>query len=261
MPTKFHHYIFPAIPPAAMLIGILLDDMVRWAETRDAGTGEHAPFVAQFERLMLGAVAVGGGLLAFLVGRDIAGSREGILGQIRLLHLFTYNYKRVWPPSLNFTATLWGFVIAASVLTLLLAVTPWRRHVVIALCSAAVLFAAWGLNVFFVRTSPHWGQRETAIAYYRAVREIPGPIIAYQMNWKGENFYMGNALPAFVSSGKKFQDYIVDQKAKGIRTFYFFTEHGRTGSLSNELGNPRVFEKLTTLDVNNKFLLVRARFD
>jgi hypothetical protein len=371
MLTKFHHYILPALPPAAMLIGVLLDDMMRWAENRAPGapaaqpdtsssgeTGggvfwkwlhvagiaagtllalwglsrllsgpltsdtlergprsivglivafvraggagaaltlsgvcvtvasaillgrrgrqsgeaaaveqaqgashEHGPFIAQFERLMLGAVGAGGGLLVFLVGRDIAGSREGIASQIRLLQLFTYNYRRAWPPSLNFTPALWAFVIAASVLTLLLAVPAWRRHVLIALMSVAVLFAAWGLNVYFVRTSSHWGQRETALAYYRAIQEVPGPIIAYQMNWKGENFYTGNALPAFVSSGKKFQDYILEQKKKGVRTFYFFTEHGRTGSLSNELGSPRIFDKLTTPELNNKFLLVRARFE
>ena len=28
MGTKFHHYIFPAVPPAAMLVGIVLDDML-----------------------------------------------------------------------------------------------------------------------------------------------------------------------------------------------------------------------------------------
>jgi hypothetical protein len=112
-----------------------------------------------------------------------------------------------------------------------------------------------------VRTSPHWGQRETIIAYQRASTEIPGQLVAYQMNWKGENFYAGNAIPAFVSSGKKFQDYIAQERAKGQKTFYFLTEHGRTGTLSNELGQPSAFEKLTTPALNNKFLLVRVRFD
>ncbi len=28
MGTKFHHYIFPAVPPVAMLIGVVLDDML-----------------------------------------------------------------------------------------------------------------------------------------------------------------------------------------------------------------------------------------
>ena len=120
---------------------------------------------------------------------------------------------------------------------------------------------AWGLDVYFMKISPHWGQRETTLAYYQAAREAPGPFIAYQMNWKGENFYTGNHVPAFVSSGKKFQDYILDEKKKGLRTFYFVTEHARTGTLLNELGGPHVFDKLTTPDLNNKFVLVRATFE
>jgi hypothetical protein len=31
--------------------------------------------------------------------------------------------------------------------------------------------------------------------------------------------------------------------------------------LSNELGSPRIFEKLTSLELNNKFLVVRATFE
>ncbi|MCC6554267.1 MAG: glycosyltransferase family 39 protein [Polyangiaceae bacterium] len=266
MLTKFHHYILPAVPPAAMLTGVLLDDLLRLdrgsgAEGAAGPGSERSPEARRHERLMLGAAAVAGGLLVFFVGRDLAMAREGQPSQVRLLHLFTYNYKRPWPPSLDFSKALWAFVIAAAALTLLLAVARWRRYIVAALVSTAVLFAAWGLDHYFVRTSPHWGQRETILAYARASAAIPGPLVAYQMNWKGENFYSGNKLPAFVSSGKKFQEYINDQKKRGVKTFYFTTEHGRTSSLSNELGSPRVFEKLTTPELNNKFVLVRASFE
>ena len=259
MMTKFHHYILPAVPPAAMLTGVLLDDLLRLSGApRATGAAEGA---ARHERVMLGAMAVAGALLVFFVGRDLAMAREGQPSQARLLHLFTYNYKRTWPPSLDFSRALWAFVIAAAALTLLLAVARWRRHVAAALVSLAVIFTAWGLDIYFVRTAPHWGQRETLLAYARENGAIPGPLVAYQMNWKGENFYAGNRLPAFVSSGKKFQDYINDQKKKGVKTFYFLTEHGRTGSLSNEIGSPRVFDKLTPPELNNKFLLVRATFE
>ncbi|WP_437297075.1 ArnT family glycosyltransferase [Sorangium sp. So ce426] len=272
MLTKFHHYILPAVPPAAMLTGILLDDMLR-LDGRAGGLarrsiGASSPAlsarsaaVVSYERAMLGAVALGAALLVFLVGRDLAMVREGQPSQARLLHLFTYNYKRPWPQSLDFSATLWAFTAAAAALCLLLMVARWRRLVVYALLSLAVVFTAWGIDVYFVRTSPHWGQRETLLAYVRANQQIPGPLVAYQLNWKGENFYAGNRLAAFVSSGKKFQDYINEQKKKGVKTFYFVTEHGRTGSLSNELGSPRIFEKLTSIELNNKFLVVRATFE
>ena len=46
-----------------------------------------------------------------------------------------------------------------------------------------------------------------------------------------------------------------------MKTFYFVTEHGRTGTLSNELGTTKAFEKLTPPELDNKFGLVRARFE
>jgi hypothetical protein len=45
-----------------------------------------------------------------------------------------------------------------------------------------------------------------------------------------------------------------------VHTFYFVTEHGRTGTLANELGVKEV-EKLTTAELDNKFVLVRAHVD
>jgi 4-amino-4-deoxy-L-arabinose transferase-like glycosyltransferase len=260
MLTKFHHYILPALPPAAMLTGILLDELWTSGEKRIAQNGLDA-FTERFDRVLLGAAAVAGALVVVIVGRDIAAPAEGMYGQIRLLHLFTYNYRRPWPPSLDFALALKVFVGVAAVLTLLLVIPRARRAVVPALAAASLLFAAWGLDVYFVKTSPHWGQRELILAYHRASQEVPGPIIAYQMNWKGENFDTGNRVPAFVTSGKKFQDYILDEKKKGAKTFYFLTEHGRSGTLSNELGTPRFFDKLTTVELNNKFVLVRARFE
>jgi 4-amino-4-deoxy-L-arabinose transferase-like glycosyltransferase len=272
MLTKFHHYILPALPPAAMLTGVLLDELWTSSEKRAAAaaaagaqSGLESPdriaFTERFDRVLLGAAAVAGALIVLLVGRDIAAPPEGMIGQIRLLHLFTYNYRRAWPPSLDFSFALKIFMGVAAALTLLLVIPRARRVLVPALAAASIVFAAWGLDVYFVKTSPHWGQRELILAYHRASREVPGPIIAYQMNWKGENFYTGNRVPAFVTSGKKFQDYILEEKKKGAKTFYFLTEHGRSGTLSNELGTPRFFDKLTTTELNNKFVLVRARFE
>jgi 4-amino-4-deoxy-L-arabinose transferase-like glycosyltransferase len=342
MLTKFHHYILPALPPAAMLTGIFLDRVLLrslpdepssrertwsdvalyavgmvagaaatiWGTTRifdffttapgaprswmpmlmGAGAAsvgvaaiaasavvlgwvvapprepakvddEQEAFRRRFDLAQLGAVGVAGALLVFAVGRDLAANLEGMPNQIRLMHLVTYNYRRPWPPSLDFTPTLWAFTAVAALACLAFGAARVRRHAACALVAVGVVFCGWGLDVYFMKISPHWGQRETTIAYYQAAREIPGPLIAYQMNWKGENFYTGNHVPAFVSSGKKFQDYVLDEKKKGLRTFYFVTEHGRTSTLSNELGPTREFEKLTTPELDNKFVLVRARFD
>ena len=262
MLTKFHHYILPAVPPAAMLIGILLDGMLK----RHAGDDEPDPssasaIRARFNRVQLGAVGVAGALLIFFVGRDMSANFEGMPGQIRLLHLFTYNYRRAWPASLDFTRTLWAFTIAATVLMALLAWASIRRYVIGALLALGLGFAVWGLDSYFMKTSPHWGQRETVLTYYSESRTYPGPLVAYQMNWKGENFYSGNHIPAFVSSGQKFQEYVTGERKKGVKTFYFMTEHARTGTLQNEIGPTVSFVKLTPPELNNKFLLVRVVFE
>lgn len=371
MLTKFHHYILPAVPPAAMLTGVLLDAMLRRTLDRKGDEGEEAfaarppldlalyaagltagtvvallgvarlvtaarkagPGMAQalgiggaiaavglagvvltvvfvgkrreeaegqeraegesesgsegdvesesggdagvvsseapaaramrvrFERVLLGGAAIAGGILVLVVGRDLSATYEGVYNQIRLVHLFSYNYRRPWPASLDFTATLWAFTAVGALFTAAIVIARHRRHAVLSLLALSVVFAAWGLDVFFMKVSPHWGQRETVMAYFRASKDVPGPLVAYQMNWKGENFYSGNHVAAFVSSGKKFQDYIQDEKRKGTKVFYVMTEHGRAGTLQTELGSPKVFDKLTPVELNNKFLLVRAQFD
>ena len=262
MLTKFHHYILPAVPPAAMLIGILLDGMLTRHAGDDAPDLSSASAIrARFNRVQLGAVGVAGALLIFVVGRDMSANFEGMPGQIRLLHLFTYNYRRAWPASLDFTRTLWAFTIAATVLMALLAWASIRRYVIGALLALGLGFAVWGLDSYFMKTSPHWGQRETVLTYYSESRTYPGPLVAYQMNWKGENFYSGNHIPAFVSSGQKFQEHVTGERKKGVKTFYFMTEHARTGTLQNEIGPTVSFVKLTPPELNNKFLLVRVVFE
>lgn len=105
------------------------------------------------------------------------------------------------------------------------------------------------------------GQRELYLRYEHERLATPGPLVAYQLNWKGENFYRGNQVPAFVSSGEKFKKWIEEQRQNhDVEVFFFVTEHGRTGGLARELGNPTKLEKLTTKELNNKFVLVRVIF-
>ena len=120
----------------------------------------------------------------------------------------------------------------------------------------------WALDIYMVKTAPHWGQRETILAYYKDRGSPNEPIIAYQMNWKGENFYTGNKIPAFVSSGAKFTQWVTDERAKGVKTMYFVTEHGRRNGLKNELGTGiKYFEPITTSWLDNKFALYKAIFE
>jgi hypothetical protein len=354
MGTKFHHYIFPAVPPVAMLIGVVLDDVLghrplvrrgllpiyalgiglgaalatygasrAWPgsvfgaapaagaegsfglaiivafvglavtalvafalRSPDGGQDELAtrrvsaatdvsPYRGGVkvegetvedsrrrghEQLMIAGAALLGAFVLVLVGRDLVIKPEGSdqPGAIRLLQLFTYNYRRPWPESLDFAAILGGFTAIGALLSIGIAIRATRRHAAAAFCAFALVFSLWGLDVYMVKTSPHWGQHEVIEAYYKDRKGPEEVLVAYQMNWKGENFYMGNRVPAFVSSGATFQTWLKKQKEeKGAKVMYFITEHSRTGGLRGEV-NAKSYKELTDKTICNKFVLVRA---
>ncbi|HEY0469239.1 MAG TPA: hypothetical protein VGC79_33835 [Polyangiaceae bacterium] len=211
---------------------------------------------------MLSLLGVAASVSIALVGRDLSTTVfSDVEGQARLMHLFTYNYRRAWPSdSLDFNGILAAFTVISAFLALAFAWPPWRRHALALFALVAVLWTAWGLDVYLVKASPHWGQRETILAYYAARKGPEEPFVAYQMNWKGENFYTGNRVPAFVSSGAKFKSWIAEQKKKGTKVMFFTTEHSRIAALKSELGPVKDFKVLTDRDLNNKFTVARAAF-
>ncbi len=325
--TKFHHYVLPAVPPVALLTGLMLDRLFpassaerpgravtgaalvaavvagTWfaavtliaasvAVTTRGATGGGAAGLGAVSGILVAAAAgvlyrrqrVKGAparlgrtidtwtnermlvllamVVSILIGRDLLQQSVGkVPGQMRLLHLFTYNYERAWPNDLSFLAELAAFVLLAVGAHAILMMRRTRSFGHLALVSLGVLFGFWTGNVYLVRLAPHWGQRELAQAYYKARSGPRECLVAYQMNWKGENFYTGNRIPAFVSSGEAFTDWIALQRSRGRNTMFFATEHGRIRSLREELGHPRHFEQLTTPALNNKFALLRVRFD
>jgi hypothetical protein len=146
----------------------------------------------------------------------------------------------------------------AALVCIALAFRAVRQHMVMLFCAVAVVWAVWGLDVYMMKLSPHWGQHELVEAYYRDRKSDGEWLVAYQMNWKGENFYTGNHIPAFVSSGATFQTWLKTQKEqKGAKVMYFVTEHSRTGGLRGEV-NGKSYKELTDKTICNKFVLVRV---
>ena len=58
-------------------------------------------------------------------------------------------------------------------------------------------------------------------------------LVAYQMNWKGENFYTGNRVLTYVSTKNKEFDNWLD-KHRGQRHF-FITEQSRFNRMSTRI--------------------------
>jgi hypothetical protein len=245
--TKYHHYALPLVPPVAMLTGVFLAALLR------PGEGARRRAVTD------GAWALGACAVVLLCGRDLAVTKQGdVEGAARLLQLVTYNYGRSWPQTLDYSMPLWALTGAATAACLVLIVARWRRWAVYGVCAVGVLTSVWAIDVYLVQIAPHWGQRETISEYYRRRAGPEEPLVAFQLNWKGENFYTGNNVPAFVSSGKKFTDWVESQKQNGVAVMFFTTEHSRVGTLQRELGSPQKFELLTDTKLNDKFVLARA---
>jgi 4-amino-4-deoxy-L-arabinose transferase-like glycosyltransferase len=253
--------LFGTVPPPASspwlgalccLAGVALFVFAVWHSpfARPAGSGslDSALFSCA-------GLAAAGALV--LTARDLF-SPDDAEGPLRLMHLVSYNYKRPWPESLDFKTSIAAATLVFALGSALLALVRLRPHAVSLLLALGVWVAAWGIDVYFTRTAPHWGQRETILEYYRRRKDPDELLVAFQMNWKGENFYTGNRIPAFVSTGAAFKTWLEEQREKGVEVLFFTTEHSRESGLKSELGKIKRFEKLTSKALNNKFFLARV---
>ncbi|HHH28717.1 MAG TPA: hypothetical protein ENK57_10290, partial [Polyangiaceae bacterium] len=328
MTTKFHHYIFPAVPPAAILVGLAVDRLLRpasheveWrrvvvtglavlspipavlgvagrfgdvrgvtpetaAETTDWvilhpwSTGQTALLLFAGCAMLAGAYWIGQekkrpkpvrgiwakgamttGLLAAppvlaLVGRDLSWVTDARpQGYERLIHLFVYNYGRPWPTEFDYRPILTGFAIVGTALILIAAIRPVRDVAMRAFVGFALMFCVWSLDVYMIDLSPHWGQRELVQRYYDLRESDEQPLVAWQMNWKGENFYTGNAVNVFVQLDNQALRSWLDENQG--RTAFFLLEPARLASLRGVMRDSEI-EEITDTRFCNKFILIRA---
>ena len=257
MGTKFHHYGLLVLPGAAMVAGMWLDERIAEAAS-DRGVARGAASSAAF---------AAAGLVVLLVARDLAllpSDGHAPSGTARFLHLMTYRYDRRWPSTEVFAPAVGAVAVGAAVTCGALALRAWRARAAVALGACAILGSVVLLDGYLVRAASDGGQRGIFEAYYRS-READvahgtrvTSLVAYQLNWKGENFYSGNDVAIFIASGAPMRTYLDARKRSGERTVYFVTERGRVAGLRGELGEMRSFTELTNRSVSYEFSLVRA---
>lgn len=328
MTTKFHHYIFPAVPAAAVLVGVALSDLLDRFEAgqltprarvvgpllatlsagllwiaaggyfgdlrgiipADVPTASRATwalqhalpgwavgllalaalacfiFALRLQRAAMGKLGVVAGvsaplligaLLAAFVGRDLSWTTgERPAGHERFIQLFIYKYERPFPDHFDYRAVFSGAAIAAVVFAVIAVSRRMRPLAVQASLGLGVLFSAYLLNVYMVDLALHWSQKELVELYYKERHDASEPLLAWQMNWKGENLYTGNHVYAFQAlDNKEITQFI---KAHPGREIYLVLEHKRLTRLQRLL-SPRKVESLTTERDNNKFILVRTK--
>lgn len=219
--TKFHHYIFPAIPPLAALAALSIDDLLR-------GTVK-----LEFKPLLL-TIAVGS---ALVIGLDLW------LDPQNLKNLFTYRYDRLWDAAAwdwRFRQAILPAVLVGALGVALLFTPPaakLRRAGLGALGASTLGFTLWLLHGYMPAITPSWSQQGLWDVYYSRCTPIPSPpnahplkryceepVISYRLNWRGETFFTQNEIVPIRSDDEWAHFLEMNDGA----CFYAIMDNGRT---------------------------------
>ncbi|BDG10329.1 ArnT family glycosyltransferase [Anaeromyxobacter paludicola] len=239
--TKFHHYIFPAVPPLAVLCALFLDRL--WEEAPE----RHLP------ALLLGAAALA------VVGHSLAEQPK------HLVDLFVYNYDRPYPEaelaalhpgravgplffSFGARAVLRTLFVACGLSGLLAWLWRSRRGLALSLCGTALLGALYLSWYHWRELSPHWSQRDVFRTWLRERASPDEPVAAWEMNWRGETFY-SRALVRELVGAEKLRAFAAGRGRKWV-----VVERARLPALRAALGEKRPVRIADRSD--NKFYLV-----
>lgn len=248
--TGFHHYVFPAVPPLAVLVGYWL----RWAA--EAPGRRVGSFVA------LPAMAI-----VAVVFRDLIDDPQ------HLSSLFTYKYDRAYPRTVRaetilFLQVLGGLTLAYFLALWLGAIWPAFGRLLrlgskpgsdrtpaawglTGLVGLAVVFGTWISHYHFNMLAQHWSQAHMFQTYFDE-KVGDEPIYAYQLNWRGETYYSRNTVIQVKESGanERMRE-LVDRPGRE----FIVVEQSRFHTLKNVL-SPDKRERLRILDKSSiKFYL------
>ncbi len=229
MLTKFHHYILPVTVPAGIWVIVNLRD---------------------FWRLPARGPRFSAALLAGLAFFVLA-AREAGLDPAHFVNLFIYKYERLFPYGEWMQWTIWGLsaVIAGSALVLVFL----RNRVTFTIyLLASVAFTIHLLAFYMPAVGPHWSQKQLHAIYYQCRRDPGERLIAWQLNWRGENFYSKNqVVPLMETNNKEFLEYLRRFRARrpeDLSARFIVLEAGRynrlVGVLDRELYSryPEVYD-------------------
>ena len=248
--TKFHHYVLPAIPGFAIVVGAFIDDLCTRRAWRTAAV----------------TVLVGIPLVA-IVGYDFVDAKNAAQ---RFLWLFSYDYVhskagRPWPDALDYSGTLVAVAVLFALALAAFAVPKLRRVATVGVCGVAVAFTFFLLDGFMPGVAPYWSQKGPIAAYYENRRSPEERLVAFQLYWRGETFYTSNEI----YEGPAEERTVFDQEGADDRLKAWIASHRgrRAFFLFERFQQPRLQGLLPVEarasfhvvdDKNNKFTLAQA---
>jgi hypothetical protein len=96
----------------------------------------------------------------------------------------------------------------------------------LAFAFVACMWTGWGLDRLLTDLSPHWSQKQVIASYYQKRNGPEEPLIAWQMYWRGENFYTKNVIYDHRVEQKDKTVFLGDHNAEKMQE-YFKTHPGR----------------------------------
>jgi 4-amino-4-deoxy-L-arabinose transferase-like glycosyltransferase len=168
--TKYYHYLLPALPPMAVLLGLWLGGSL---------SGRARTWLKEHPQIRWLAAALGIGLIAAVV-------RDAIHEPAWIVHLTTYLYTLMWregTPPVDILG--WLSLPFAAGLVLWALLRP--RLAAAAMICSSVAVSTWLFAVYLPKASEHWSQR-SAIATYYDNRADGDPLLSYWFYYRGETF-------------------------------------------------------------------------
>lgn len=129
-----------------------------------------------------------------------------------------------------------------------------------------VVWTGFLVDKLLIELSPHWAQKHVIASYFQKRKGPEEPLIAWQLYWRGENFYTKNAIysspnPAertvFLGdrNTEKLQQYFASH---GGRRIFFVVERVRFESLRGLLPAAARASLVPVDETNNKVYLAVA---
>jgi hypothetical protein len=169
------------------------------------------------------------------------------------------------------------FSIMAAVAVATIFWVPIRRVGMAATFAVALAFTVYAIDYYMPTLTPHWSQKYLINTYYDLRKDASEHLLAWQMNWRGENFYTKSEIWDYTDSpdqdyqtvfmsldNTQFLNYL---KARPGKKYFLITEKGRVDGLkgvlrglrddkNNDIGAKAADTFHIEDDSSNKFTLV-----
>ncbi|MGB1014449.1 MAG: ArnT family glycosyltransferase [Nannocystaceae bacterium] len=213
--TKYYHYLLPCLPPAAVLVGLWLADLI------------HRPRVTGERRKTALALGMFGFVVLALVLRDV------LVQPAWLAHLTTYLYTGMWNNGAPETSSL-----VYCCLPLAFGLGLWLlrqgRAAAVTMVLSGLLTTGYVLGDYLPKASESWSQRSALRTYYQQ-RQANEPLLSWWFYYRGETYFTKHRVWVLKEANREaLNDYVKELQGK-VDNFWVLTTKSHARRLKSAL--------------------------